>query len=257
MNETIINGIDVSECPCKDDDKCLEVPILNEYGDLIDYQDCELQTLCPYRLKTKIQRLQEENKRLQMLSCANCGEKYLSPDGAELYEKNVQLQKENEGLKKENEELKTYIQKMDKPEIKTIDSEIALKNIELQKENEKIKKQYNCYACGNCNETEDYINLEKHHKGLRKQFDELVKRNNTLSLRIEELENEKEKSKEYVKDLQVRKDRYYLQVLEFERQISDWITFYMKISDIVSGNYEILDSQGLQDLRQIISEVAK
>ena len=160
-------------------------------------------------------------------------------------------------LKKENEELKTYIQKMDKPEIKTIDSEIALKNIELQQENEKIKKQYNCYACGNCNGTEDYINLEKHHKGLRKQFDELVKRNNTLSLRIEELENEKEKSKEYFKDLQVRKDRYYLQVLEFERQISDWVTFYMKISDIVSGDYEILDSQGLQDLRRIISEVTK
>ena len=50
----------------------------------------------------------------------------------------------------------------------------------LQEENEKIKKQYNCYACGNCNGKEDYIHLEKHHKGLRKQFDELVKRNNTL-----------------------------------------------------------------------------
>ncbi len=66
----------------------------------------------------------------------------------------------------------------------------------LQEENEKIKKQYNCYACGNCNGKEDYINLEKHHKGLRKQFDELVKRNNTLSLRIEEIENEKEKIEE-------------------------------------------------------------
>ena len=49
-----INGIDVSECPCKDYDKCLEAPILNEYCDLIDYQDCEPQTLCPYRSKTKI-----------------------------------------------------------------------------------------------------------------------------------------------------------------------------------------------------------
>lgn len=85
-------------------------------------------------------------------------------------------------LKKENEDLKTYVQKMDKPEIKTIDSEIALKNIELQQENEKLKKQYNCYACGNCNGKEDYINLEKHHKGLRKQFDELVKRIEKLKL---------------------------------------------------------------------------
>lgn len=239
-----INGIDVSECEFFQEDGGENTCRAEEdyTGTVVCCSGCDN---CYFK---QLKRLQEENKRLQMLSCANCGEKYLSPDGAELYEKNVQLQKENE-------ELKTYIQKMDKPEIKTIDSEIALKNIELQQENEKIKKQYNCYACGNCNGTEDYINLEKHHKGLRKQFDELVKRNNTLSLRIEELEKENEKLKEYIKNLQVRKDRYYLQVLEFERQISDWITFYMKISDIVSGNYEILDSQGLQDLRQIISEV--
>lgn len=71
----------------------------------------------------------------------------------------------------------------------------------LQQENEKIKNQYNCYACGNCNGKEDYINLEKHHKGLRKQFDELVKRNNTLSLRIEELEKENEKLEKKNKEL--------------------------------------------------------
>lgn len=191
-----INGIDVSECKnfycgiCEEENK---IPRTIEHFTA----DCIFYPNCYYK---QLKRLQEENKRLQMLSCANCGEKYLSPDGAELYEKNVQLQRENEGLKKENEELKTYIQKMDKPEIKTIDSEIALKNIELQKENEKIKKQYNCYACGNCNGTEDYINLEKHHKGLRKQFDELVKRNNTLSLRIEELEKENEELKEKLKN---------------------------------------------------------
>ena len=44
-------------------------------------------------------------------------------------------------LQQENEDLKNYIQKMDKPEIKTIDSEIALKNIELQQENEKLINQ--------------------------------------------------------------------------------------------------------------------
>lgn len=42
-------------------------------------------------------------------------------------------------------------------------------------ENELIKAQYNCYACGNCKGKEDYINLEKHHKGLRKQFDKKVR----------------------------------------------------------------------------------
>lgn len=41
-----------------------------------------------------------------MLSCANCGEKYLSPDGAELYDKNVQLYEKNVHLQKENEKLK-------------------------------------------------------------------------------------------------------------------------------------------------------
>ena len=50
-------------------------------------------------LREENKRLQAENKRLQMLSCANCGEQYLSPDGAELYEKNVQLKAENEQLK--------------------------------------------------------------------------------------------------------------------------------------------------------------
>ena len=73
--------------------------------------------------------------------------------------------------------------------------EWAEKYERLQAENEKLKTQYNCYACGNCRGTEDYINLEKHHKGLRKQFDELVKRNNTLSLRIEELKKEIKKHK--------------------------------------------------------------
>lgn len=44
-------------------------------------------------------------------------------------------------------------------------------NCMLRIENEKLKTQYNCYACGNCKGKEDYINLEKHHIGLRKQFD--------------------------------------------------------------------------------------
>lgn len=45
----------------------------------------------------------------------------------------------------------------------------------LKQENERLKEQYNCYACGNCQGKEDYINLEKHHKGLRKQFDKYHK----------------------------------------------------------------------------------
>lgn len=99
----------------------------------------------------------------------------------------------------------------------------------LQEENEKIKKQYNCYACGNCNGKEDYINLEKHHKGLRKQFDELVKRNNTLSLRIEELEKENE-------ELKKKKDEYYLKTLDYEAKISYLIQALEEIREIAKFN---------------------
>ena len=49
-------------------------------------------------------------------------------------------------------------------------------NERLKEENGKLKTQYNCYACGNCKGKEDYINLEKHHKGLRKQFDKQNKK---------------------------------------------------------------------------------
>ena len=105
----------------------------------------------------------------------------------------LELQNAIKRLQNENEELKELKCKF--KEYCTCDTE------RLQEENEKIKNQYNCYACGNCNGKEDYINLEKHHKGLRKQFDELVKRNNTLSLRIEELEKENEKLEKKNKEL--------------------------------------------------------
>ena len=57
-----------------------------------------------------------------------------------------------------------------------------------EQECEKLKKQYNCYACGTCNGKEDYRNLERHHIGLRKSFDELHKQLDQLK---KELEQEK------------------------------------------------------------------
>ena len=53
--------------------------------------------------------------------------------------------------------------------------QLETENAELKAENERLKTQYNCYACGNCKGKEDYINLEKHHIGLRKQFDKKVR----------------------------------------------------------------------------------
>lgn len=103
-------------------------------------------------LQAEILRLQEENKRLQMLSCANCGEKYLSPDGAELYEKNVQLQKENEELKAENEQLKKPCLIM--PKVKQLAVPIE-KYEKLYKALEEIREiakywlnnDWSCYHC--------------------------------------------------------------------------------------------------------------
>lgn len=69
------------------------------------------------------------------------------------------LWKQHERLKEENENLKQQLE-IDKNQI----------NYFIEK-NEKLKTQYNCYACSGCKGKEDYINLEKHHKGLRKQFD--------------------------------------------------------------------------------------
>ena len=63
----------------------------------------------------------------------------------------------------------------------------------LQEENEKLKKQYNCYACGNCRGKEDYVNLEKHHTGLRKQFDKC----HTCLQEIEEIVDENKDTAQY------------------------------------------------------------
>lgn len=135
MSETIINGIDVSECKYAAD----TIPVDCENNTCFCYEDEN----CYYK---QLKRLQEENKRLQMLSCANCGEKYLSPDGAELYDKNVQLQEENEELKGRNANLRLNLATYDLPEIKKVltdwrTGELDKKFKKLQKENEELKNR--------------------------------------------------------------------------------------------------------------------
>lgn len=115
MSETIINGIDVSECEFYNNYEC--DAYRHEYWEPQDNTKdmCKEHENCYFK---QLNRLQEENKRLQMLSCVNCGEKYLSPDGAELYEKNVQLQEENEELKKQLEFSRTHKTVLDAERIK-------------------------------------------------------------------------------------------------------------------------------------------
>lgn len=136
MSETTINGIDVSECRYYHYKGCTA----NNFGKCDS--SSEIYKNCYYK---QLKRLQEENKRLQMLSCANCGEKYLSPDGAELYEKNVQLQKESEKQKELIKQLEDFI-KTD-GEIDHINHEYTYKlrkeNKEMEKELERLNKE--CY----------------------------------------------------------------------------------------------------------------
>lgn len=86
------------------------------------------------------------------------------------------LQAQNEALKKQCNSLQQEVKQW-KHEYEMFDACIELekgKIAELKAENERLKTQYNCYACGNCKGKEDYKNLEKHHIGLRKQFDKKV-----------------------------------------------------------------------------------
>lgn len=129
-----INGIDVSECKYKFQDKdkfdgkeyCTLHNELCENISFVCDKNCQV-----YEDYKQLKRLQEENKRLQMLSCANCGEKYLSPDGLELYEKNVRLEQQIEAYQLSENEAKEII------------AELTHKNKELKEENKinELKKE--------------------------------------------------------------------------------------------------------------------
>lgn len=100
-------------------------------------------------------------------------------------------------LEQENKELKHYLACMTEQRNKA------------QTENERLKVQYNCYACGNCKGKEDYINLEKHHKGLRKQFEKYYQQTLDDEIQINELMQENERLKEEILKWQKAYSRQY------------------------------------------------
>lgn len=62
--------MNTEECNCPSkigEDDCMEMPICNEYGDLIGYQSCEAQQLCPYRSQIKIEKLESKIQNLAEL----------------------------------------------------------------------------------------------------------------------------------------------------------------------------------------------
>ena len=118
MTEEII--IDVNECPHKRDDDCMEVPICNEYGDLMGYQSCEAQTLCPYRSQKKIERLEQlKNKYYQQTLDDEIQINNLLEEIQQIkQDRNVQnitrLSLENTRLEQENKELKIVKEQLKK-----------------------------------------------------------------------------------------------------------------------------------------------
>lgn len=162
MTEEII--IDVSNCSHKIDDDCMEVPICNEYGDLMGYQSCEAQTLCPYRSQKKIERLEQlKNKYYQQ----TLDDEITISD---LITKCNDLEQENEKLKKEVKQIGSdFIKKGDyaralEQENFALTQESQQKSqtiCDLEQENKELKEkldkeEYNaCCECTNIQNQND------------------------------------------------------------------------------------------------------
>ena len=136
--------IDVSNCPHKSDDDCMEVPICNEYGDLMGYQSCEAQTLCPYRSQKKIERLEQENKDLKKQIESDKG--LITIGGKQQYE---YLQRIDE-LKKtvENQKLEYEELQCDLSEVENACGCYQSENAELKQENKELKEMLSSIKIG-------------------------------------------------------------------------------------------------------------
>ena len=91
--EIIIDGIDVSKCGHYHYGKC-EIDYDEWNNEIIRYNECQNNPNCYFKqLKPKEQEC-EELKKTVMYKCPQCGEEYLSPIGASLYEENNNLKEE-------------------------------------------------------------------------------------------------------------------------------------------------------------------
>lgn len=76
------------------------------------------------------------------------------------------------------------------------------------------------------------MNIEKEYNQLKESAKLAADASFKLSEQVYNLKAENERLKSQIKDLQIRKDRYYLKGLEQERQISDYITILQEIKAI-------------------------
>lgn len=151
--------IDVSGCPHKSDDDCMEVPICNEYGDLMGYQSCEAQTLCPYRSQKKIERLEQENRELRKANEISIEKVTVTAEAKRLQE----LEQESKELNFKINQLKANGLYNDLTGI-----ELSAKVVELKQENKELK-EVNEQICKDCSKE------IKHYWCILEEIRELVR----------------------------------------------------------------------------------
>ena len=105
--QIIIDGVDISKCKHYDEvfNYC-DQSYLGEGGLLKNTKNpkrCECSPNCYYKqLKRKEQECEELKKNI-MYKCPQCGEEYLSPIGASLYEENNKLKQTLTEIKRDCE----------------------------------------------------------------------------------------------------------------------------------------------------------
>lgn len=108
----------------------------------------------------------------------------------------------------------------------------------LEKENKQLKEDYK--KAGEtwehlCQQKDEEIAELKVNKCTFENCPNFERLGKQFADKISELEQENERLKFQIKDLQIRKDRYYLEVLEQERQISDYIQTLQEIKAIAEN----------------------
>lgn len=101
-------------------------------------------------------------------------------------------------------------------------NQVVNQNKDLQAELNTVKQQYNCYSCGGCKGKEDYRNLEKHHLGLRKQFDIIIQENGKLKEKL----NQYKKYKflfEQAREMKIKTDKWAQKCLSENEDLKDTI----------------------------------
>ena len=197
MSETIINDIDLSKYFKNHYDSWGRLYCIEYKGN-------------PLELQNDIKRLQEENKRLQMLSCANCGEKYLSPDGAELYEKNVQLQKENKQMQERLNNCEKFFNELGELLNEEVGNAywtqaILHKIKKLIKINNELAEEHKTIGQDLYAEIKNYRkekeNLKEENKELKKRCEEWAWDSVKLQAQIDSKDYQLNKYKEILKDI--------------------------------------------------------